>query len=113
MDKSASDLTARERLLLKKMLRQEIDYFPIGKALCLPSTTEDQEDMIQQLSNRVEELEDGMEKLQSNMLEITNGINKGFEEVLDKVLSKLEEISPDRTKEALGEGDVGGVIKSS
>lgn len=41
--KKPSELNALERRILELMKKQSIDYFPLGKAMCLPQSEQDEE----------------------------------------------------------------------
>ena len=41
--KKPSDLNALEKKLLEMMKKQSIDYFPLGRAMCLPQSEQDEE----------------------------------------------------------------------
>ena len=76
------------------MAKQSITYFPINKALCLPSEEEGDEE-IELLAKQVEELESKLETISENLGGQLQGVAAGLEYLTVFVAKIAEGLNPE------------------
>ena len=83
--KPVSEQTGRERLLSKKFAKQEIDYFPVNHAICLPTGDADGDSVFDQVARNVTELKSDIEDL-SVRLSTLDAFLSSMDEKMNKFL---------------------------
>ena len=94
----ATDRTGREREMIRKFGRQDIDYFPIGKAMSLPDSDQEQQGLMESLMGQVSSLEAMINSIREEM-------NTNFDKIQGKNSDEKKGANKDDEEQEEGEAD--------